>query len=787
MLRYNLLLVYRHFNRFKGSFLINLIGLSTGLACAILIYLWVSDELSMDKFHENRGQIFQVMKHMVQGDDIITDQYMPGYLAEAMAEEMPEVVHAASVRENLANVILSVEEKNVKADGRYVSKDFFKIFTYPIVQGDRDQAWTDRNTILISETLSMKLFQTTENVIGKTVTLQHDQQFFVSGVFEDIPRNSSEQFDFALSFEELAADNEWVLEWRSGAATTFVMLREGTNIEAFNQKISPFLKDKTNNEHESRTPFLKPYNERYLYGSYDNGVQAGGRIEYVRLFSIIAIFILVIACINFMNLSTAKASRRLKEVGVKKAIGAGRKALIYQYLGESLLMAFLSLILAFLLLSLLLPQFNLITAKQLTLTFDTNLMFAILGITFITGIIAGSYPAFYLSDFDPVTILKGKLNSSFGEIWIRKGLVVFQFMISVILIVSVMVVYKQLEYIQSKNLGYNRDNIILFDREGRTEEEHIEAFLSELKKIPGVVNASGIGSDLTGANWSVYGFNWEGKDPNDNTVFENVPVDYDLMGMLRMEMALGRKFSRDFSSDSSKIILNEAAIEHMGLKDPIGKFFNFWGQDMEIIGVVKDFHFESLYENIRPLIFRIWPERINRFMVKIEAGKGKETIARLQEWYQIYNDGFTFDYKFLDNEYQAQYVAEQRVSTLSKYFAGLAIIISCLGLFGLASFTAERRFKEIGIRKILGSSEFDIINLLSGDFIKMVLIAIILALPVSYIIAKQWLNNFAYTINLSWWFFIVAGLIGLLVAWLTVSLHTFKASRINPVECLRNE
>ena len=788
MLQHNLILIYRSFKRYKSTFLINLTGLSTGLACALLIYLWVMNELSVDGFHQKDSRLYQVMEHRIQANDIVTAESTSGYMAEALAQEMPEVEYATTVRGPLANVTLTVEDKNIKATGQYVGKDFFNIFSYRIIQGDKNQVWADRGSMMISEALAMKLFNATENIIGKTVELQHEQQFFISGVFETVPSSSSAQFDFVLSFEEFATTNEWVLTWDSTPTSAYVVLKSGTDVDTFNEKIRDYVKIKTNAGIKHRSPFLKRYSEKYLYGNYENGVQAGGRIEYVELFSVIAIFILVIACINFMNLSTAKASRRLKEVGVKKAIGAGRKDLVFQYLGESLLMTFASLVLALLFVSLLLPQFNDITGKHLTFNFDTPMVFAVLAITLFTGLIAGSYPAFYLSGFNPVTVLKGKLSTSVGELLTRKGLVIFQFAISVILIVSVLVVYKQIEYAQTKNLGYNKDNIILFDREGKAKgEDQLETFLSELKNVPGIVNASSIGHDLTGHNWGVYGFDWEGKDPEDNTEFENMVVYYDMMETLGMEMKEGRTFSKDLSSEESKIVLNESAIEHMGIKDPIGKPFKFWGQDMEIIGIARDFHFESLHENIKPLIFRLWPERTNRFMAKVEAGKEKETIDKLQTFYKAYNPGFTFDYRFLDQEYQDQYVAEQRVSTLSKYFAGLAILISCMGLFGLAAFTAERRLKEIGIRKVLGASGLRIVYLLSRDFTKMVLTSIIVALPVSYLLITRWLDNFAYPIELQWSYFIGTAAITLVIAWLTVGWQTFKASSVNPSQCLKDD
>ena len=479
---------------------------------------------------------------------------------------------------------------------------------------------------------------------------------------------------------------------------------------------------------------------------------SGDRIEYVRMFSIIAGFILLIACINFMNLSTARASRRLKEVGVKKAIGARKSALVGQYLSESTLMAFVSLGVALLLVVLMLPKFNEITEKQLTLNFDPTFISVLLGIVLLTGLAAGSYPALYLSKFNPAVVLKGKLTGFVGEAWARKGLVMFQFTLSIILIVSVWVVYKQINFIQTRNLGYDKDNVMIIFSEGKVNES-AETFLQEVQKIEGVVDASSTGHDMTGHNGGTYGIEWEGKDPNDRTEFERVSVNYDFIELMGIEMKEGRTFSKDFGDEESKIIFNEAGIKFMGMKDPIGKKVKLWDNDVEIIGVAKDFNFESFHEVVKPLFFFLNIKNCRNMMVRIEKGKEQETIARLETFYKDFNPGFPFTYRFLDEDYQQLYVSERRVATLSKYFAGLAILISCLGLFGLAAFTAERRVKEIGIRKILGSSNRAIVYLLSGEFTKMVVVAIAIALPVSWYLASEWLEGFAFHIDLEWWFF----------------------------------
>jgi putative ABC transport system permease protein len=792
MLRHNLLIIYRNFIRNKSTFFINLIGLSTGLACALLIYLWVNDELYFDKFHTKDSQLYQVMENAKQGNGIITQPYTPDPLAETLAKEVPEVEYTASVvpLSIFGKVPISTQDKKLKVDGQFASKDFFKIFSYNLLQGDINNVLSANNSVVISRQLALRLYGTTENVVGKSFEyglLQLKNQCVISGIFEDIPANSSMQFDFVLSYgawRDICKLIHIQMNWDNHAPYTYLTLKKGTDINQFNNKISGFIKSKLS--HSNINLFTRRYSDLYLFNKYENGKQVGGRIEYVRLFSIIAIFILLIACINFMNLSTAKASRRLKEVGIKKAVGAPRKALIIQYMGESMLMSYISMIVAIGFVELFIPEFNIITAKHLSLNFDTNLVLSFVGIGLFTGLIAGSYPALYLSGFNPVMILKGKLNSSAGEQWIRKGLVVFQFTISVIFIAAVLVVFKQMEFIQTKNLGYNKDNVIYFDNEGNIIG-HRDAFISELKNIPGIVNASSMGQRLIGLTSSTTDLNWEGKSRNDIVTFSHGHVNYGLIETLGIEMKAGRTFSRLFGSDSSAIIFNEAAIKIIGFKDPIGKVVNLWGQNVHIVGVTKDFHFESMHENVKPFFFILRPERSLVIMAKINAGKEGETINKIKKLYQSYNPGYSFDYKFLDQDFQAQYVAEQRVALLSRYFAGIAIIISCLGLFGLAAFTAERRRKEIGIRKVLGSSDFGIIYLLSSDFNKLVLAAIVFALPTAYILAKYWLDSFAYRINLEPWYFIAAGLSAMLITLLTVGVQAVKAATANPVKSLKYE
>ncbi|WP_299533458.1 ABC transporter permease [Ulvibacterium sp.] len=783
MLKQNILLFFRNIKKNKSTFMINIIGLSTGLACVLLIALWVMDELNVDKFHENHDRIYQVIEHLEFSDGIQTFMETSGPMAELLVEEMPEVEHAtATIQPDwFGKHTLSVGEKNLKAVGQLVGEDYFSIFSYGWLQGDRAQAMSDPNSIVLSKKLAMNLFNTTENIIGRMVEFEKDRQFRVSGVFEGTPSNSTIQFDFALSSEASRVESPWnsLHTWNSSGPKVYVLVKEGADVAALDAKVRMIRKNR--NENTIRTATLVPYSEHYLHGTYENGKQVGGRIEYVRLFSIIACIILVIACINFMNLSTARASKRLKEIGVKKAVGAKRDAFVLQFLSESVLMAFMALSLALLLVILFLPRFNTIIGKQLILDLDPGFILIMLVVTITAGLLAGSYPALYLSGFKAITVLRGKLNRSLGELWTRKGLVVVQFALSIILIVSVLVIYQQIEFTQSRNLGYERDNVVYFKLEGKVKDQ-LQTFMSEVEQLPGVKNAAGTTHSMIGHNWST-GLNWEGKDPNDQISFQIVGVDFDFIETMGMKMKTGRGFSREFGTDSTGIIFNETAIKAMGFENPIGKAIG----PRTIIGVIEDFHFKSLHDKVEPLFLVMMPDALNKAMVRIEAGREKEAIAALQDFYGTFNPGFPFEFEFLDDNYKALYESEQRVATLSKYFAGMAILISCLGLFGLAIFTAERRRKEISIRKVLGQSATQVTVMLSSEFAKLVLVSILVALPLAYLLVKNWLSGFAYRISLDVWYFLAAGLVALGIAMLTVGSQAIGAANKNPVEGLREE
>lgn len=788
MFKHTIKLALRSYWRNKSTFFINLIGLSTGLACVLLIYLWVNDELSIDKFHKKDNQLYQVFQNYEFPHGIDTWERTPLLLANALEENFPEIETAIAVscEEDSPEGIISHADKHLMAKGVYVEDNYFEVFSYPIIAGDKSKIVIGKNSIAISEELALKLFSSTD-IIGKNIHWKNqweDKSFQITGVFEKPPAESTIQFDFVMSLQYLWED-EHAIKWTGDYVETYVLLAEGVKTSKFNTQIAEFMKTQTDSREEA-TLFVQQYSKRHLYGNYENGQIAGGRIAYVQLFSIIALFILLIACINFMNLSTAQASTKMKEVGVKKTIGARRHSLITQFLGESVLMAFLSFFVALLIVKLLLPQFNQITDKSLQLSFNFNSLLILSTIVLMTGLLAGSYAAFYLSSFKPLNVLKGKLESSWSSQWIRKGLVVFQFGLSVIFITGVFVIQQQMDFVQNKNLGYDKDNILSFERPSFREDS--EVFLSNIEQISGVVETASMFDDILSNASTQSGYSWRGEESDQDYLFKSPIISYDLIETLGMDLKQGRTFSRNFNKEREKIIINEAALKMMGLEQPIGQVIEYGHRDnkREIIGVVKDFHYGSIHHEVEPLIFR-FTESASNIIVKVKVGTESATIASLEKVFKKFHPNYPFDFAFLDTEYQALYESESRVAILSKYFSGLAILISCLGLLGLAIFTAERRQKEISVRKILGASITNIVGLLSKDFLKLVIIAFLVATPLAYYFMQQWLSNFAYHVEVQWWVFALTGILAIGVALLTISFQSIKTALANPIEALRNE
>lgn len=789
MLRHNLLLAFRSFLKNKHTFLINLIGLSTGLTCVLLIYLWVNDELSIDKFHQNDDQLYQVMinAELPNGNQIWKGT--PGVLAETLVDKLPEVEAATFHQHSFFKPkgILIKEDLKLDVEGLFANENYFELFSYPLIEGDAKTILRDKNSIVLSETTALKLFGRTNNLIGEALVWKNDYfdaPFQISGIYKDVPLNASKQFDAVVHYDWLIDWDRYANEWSGGYAETVILLKKNADLALLSEKMTQLYKEKRQLK-KTRTLFVQKYSDQYLYGNYENGVVAGGRIIYVRLFSIIALLLLLIAAINFMNLSTAQASKKLKLIGIKKVVGASRAALMKQFFGEAILLSLISTILALFIVYLCLPAFNTLTGKLFQISFHPSLLFSILGISLFTGILAGSYPAFYLSGFKPITILKGKLSTTMGDQWIRKGLVIFQFTLSVIFIVSMLIIQQQMNFIQNKHLGYDRNNVLTFQRPAHDGDPQV--FLSELSNVVGVENVGNMYSNITNRFDNQSGYSWRGKELDKKVLFEAPRIGYNVIETLGMELSTGRSFSSAMKDDYSKIIINEAAAKMMQLETPVGEMVEHGsGQYEQIIGVVKDFQYGSIHKKIEPLIFRFRPGGRD-IPVRLTNGQERSTISQIKQVFKQFHPENTFQYSFLDSDYQALYEAESKVATLSKYFSSLAILISCLGLLGLMLFTAERRQKEIGIRKVLGASIANIVGLLSQDFLKLVLIAFVLAAPIAYYAMQYWLSNFAYHVAIRWWMFVLAGIVAIGTALLTVSFQSVKAAIANPIESLRNE
>lgn len=785
MFKTNLKIAWRNLLKDKQFTLLNVLGLSAGLACALLIFLWVSDEFSYDKFFANNDRIYKLMEKRNNEGQISYSEESSGRLSDAVKQTVPGVEYAAAVAPPgwFPQNTLSANDKNIKASGQYAEKDYFNIFSFPLLEGNRNNMLAGNSSIVLSEDLAKRLFGTTENIIGKPVMLDHDTTFYVSGVFKNIPANSSQKFDFVLSFDYFRKVKDWVTFWGNTGPLNYVLLKKGVSVKDFNKNIYGIVN--RNSDDTSRKVFAMKFSDVYLQNNYNGNNQSGARIEYVNFFSILAVFILIIACINFMNLSTAKASRRFKEIGIKKVVGAERGQLVIQFLTESFLLTVFALLLAIGIAILLLPAFNAITGKSITPHFSWQMTAALAGIALLTGFVAGSYPALYLSKFNPLAILKGKINTSAAELLSRKGLVIFQFTLSTILIVAVFIVYRQIQFIENTDPGYNKDNVLRIAAEGNLAT-HQDAFIAELKKVSGVNNASATNHRMVGHNFATYGLEWPGKSPDDNTLFEVFGSRYDLVETMGMHIKKGRSFSQSYGSDSSKIILNETAVKAMNLKDPLGKTVRLNGNNVQIIGVVKDFHFESMHDAIKPAVLTLVPEA-GTIIASIQGSHQQATISAIQKLYEKFNPGFPFTFNFLDEAYQKQYESETRVSVLSKYFAGLAIIISCLGLFGLAAFTAQKRRKEIGVRKVIGASAASITAMLSKDFLKLVGISLLIAFPVAWWLMNNWLQSFVYRIRITPSIFLITAVIVIAITICTISFQAIKAAIANPVKSLRTE
>jgi len=731
----------------------------------------------------------------------------PGPLAAELKRRLPEIRYSSGFDPN-QSATFEVGDKIITMDGAAADSDFFKMFTYPILEGTAATALNAPDKIAISRKMANNFFGSPAAAINRPIRYDNARVFRIAAVFEDPGTNSSDRFDYVVNWPFHLDTVGWLKDWIYRTPHTYIQLQPGAKPAAVDAKVLHFMDSYLTSSREGAGFHielgLQKFDEMYLQSTFRNGYPAGGRIEYVRLFTIVAIFILLIACINFMNLSTARSVKRAKEVGIRKTIGAARIALVGQFIGEALLMVLLAAALALCLVAWILPLFNTITGKQITLPLaHVEFWTLVAALILLTGFTAGSYPAIFLSSMKPAKVLKGtpgfrprpsvlklgrwSLKFSPAAFWLRKGLVIFQFTLSILLIIGMMVISRQVNYLQTVNLGFDRDNLIYTPAQGDLWRKY-QAFKAELTGMPGIqaVTRTDQPPQETGAH--AYDITWEGKDPTTRAVVIHTTVGYGWLKMMNLKLLQGRDFSADFPTDTNAYIINETALKLIGYKDPIGRPLSIFDQHYKIIGVVKDFHFKSLHDPIEPLLINL-NEQIDWgfIMVKARPGQTREAVASMEKVYREFEPQFPLQYHFSDQEYQRLYNNEQMIGRLSDSFAILAVFISCLGLLGLAMFTSEQRTKEIGIRKVLGASELKIFSMLSKDFLQLVGIALVIASPLAWLLMDNWLREYPYRTNITWWIFAVAGTAAMTIALLTIGFQALKAALANPVTSLRSE
>jgi ABC-type antimicrobial peptide transport system permease subunit len=777
MLKYYLLIAFRNIVRYKAFTAINILGLSIGLACSILIYIWVKDELSFDRYHENAEYIYRVYeKQYYSGEETFLVFATPEPLAKALKQDIPEIVNATRLNLFWEKLLVRYEDKVFNETRGYAAdQEALEMFTYPFIEGDLATALTNPHSIVMTRSMANKYFGN-ESPLGKSLTINNKYILTVTGVMEDVPMNSHVRWEFLVPFEFMLEVWEYPEGlWSSNSFRTYIQVRPGITKEEVEKKIIDFVQK----HHETDIElYLQPLLKTHLHS-----IQGGGLIQYVNIFTIVAVFILFIACINFMNLSTARSSRRAKEVGIRKVSGATRTKLIAQFYGESIFLTLTAAIIAVILVKLLIVPFNELSAKELEFRLSNPVMMAVIClIVLITAIFAGSYPAQFLSSFKASDVIKGTYR--IGSSFFRKMLVVVQFSISITLIICTMIIYKQLQQISNKDLGFDKNNLLYFSLR---DFSNYSAFKEALLKYPGVENVTAtnrVPVTMTNSSWR---YSWEEKDPELEILFQQIYVDFDYTETFRMEIVEGRSFSPQFATDTVNFIINEEAVRRMGITGPIGKILYYGNSQGQIIGVVKNFNFHHLSRAIDPVILSLDPDYFTEVVIRISPDNHDNTIKEIEKIWNNYYTGEPFDYQFLDEELDQMYRPEQRMGIVFNLFSLLAILISCMGLFGMASFMAEQRTKEIGIRKTYGSSLFNIFMLINGRFVKWILLANLIAWPVAWFSMNHWLENYAYRTSISWWIFPIAAAISIIIGFVTVTYQSLRTAATNPAETLHYE
>lgn len=790
MFRNYLKIALRNLRRHKVFSFINIFGLAVGMACCIVILLWIQDEVSFDKFHEKKERIHKVYSEIQHTDgrtEIHTStSFYP--LARVLKEESPDVVDAVRYH-SVQNMLIRFGEKSLPNNTvALADTSFFNIFSFSFVKGNPETALAERFSVVVTEEMSQKYFGS-EDPIGKVLNVNNQIDLQVTGVIKNPPQNSFLQFDCVAPFIlYFGANGTEPKHWGGNPLTTFVLLHENARANEVGQKVTqialshrPSLKVKAWQLH------LQPLSRMHLYSPEGEGL-----ITSLVLFSVIAFFVLVIACINFMNLATAKAATRANEVGLRKVVGAKKTDLIKQFFGESVILSFMALILAIIIIELLLPVFNSFSNKELSLNLSKNItiILGLIGIALFTGILSGSYPALFLSSFRPAYVLKGSHTSGPRGSLFRKILVVFQFSLSILLIIGTIIVYKQLDYIRNRDLGFEKENLVFINMPQSLTPKY-ETLKNEFLRNSNIVNVTRSAQSPSYIGSTVSALDWDGKNHDEKVMMNWDYVDYDYFETFQLEIVQGRSFSREFATDASEaFVVNEEAVKLMGMESPVGKRLKVFSQEGRIVGVVKNFHFLPLHHEVKPFVYGMnpsWASLMRCLFIRVTPDNIAGTLKYAEDVFKKFSPDYPFQYQFFNERIDLSYRSEQRVRKVVSFLTVLAVFISCLGLFGLASFMTERKTKEIGIRKVLGASVSNIVLFLSKEFIKWVLVANIIAWPVAYYIGYKWLQNYAYRTSIALWVFFMAATLSIVIALFTISYQAIRAALANPVDALRYE
>ncbi len=768
----------------KGYSFLNIFGLAVGITCASLIFLWVEDELSFNTNFDKQDQVFYVPTNQQYEGEWRTFYSTPGPLAQDLKNEIPGIIRAT--RSSPQESLFTVGDNAIIRRGRYVDADFLEIFSLNFIEGDRANAFNNPEAIVLTQEVAEQLFGKEEKALGKIVRINDKDNYSVTGVIENLPKNITFKFDWVAPFERYQEGEDWMQFYGNNFSDTFVELSPEVDFATVDAKVRQLVQQK--DENSNTYAFLHSIKDWHLRSKFEGGKIIGGRISYIQLFIIVAFVILLIACINFMNLSTARSERRANEVGVRKAMGSSRGRLIAQFISEAVILSSIATLVSLILLAILLPQFNQIIGKNLTLGLSQPLhIISLIGVAIICGLLAGLYPAFYLSSFKPVEVLKGLKITENSAVFIRKGLVVGQFTISIVFIITTILVYQQIQHAKSRELGLDKDQLLSMP----IDEDFIPNFdlvQQELIRTGSVENATLCNSELLSGGNNGSGYRWKGGTDTEDVLISSRNVTESFFETTGMEIIEGRGFSTNVEADSSNVMISESLAKMMGDTDPIGNIIIRGDNEMTVESVVKDYVYGNMYEASDPVLFMHFPSYARHMFIKTKEGVPLDkALADIEAIMNKHNPAYPFEYTFIDEAFDAKFKNEQLIGELSQIFAILAIFISCLGLFGLATYTAEKRRKEIGVRKVLGASITAIVKLLSKDFLKLVLISIVIAIPIAWYYIQNWLQDYSYRIDINWWVFIIAGLLAIVIAMFTVSFQAIRAAIANPAKSLKTE